>query len=81
MWSLPQGVFSLLTGDVSVGAGRHIWVMSAVVYMCINVCVGLDLHVRVMCVCICMMIRVWLLPSHLPRLALRVCSFPDLRAG
>ena len=49
--------------------------------MCINVCVGLDLHVRVMCACICMMIRVWLLPSHLPRLALRVCSFPDLRAG
>ena len=44
MWSLSPGSFQSLK-DVSMGVGRHIWVMSTVVYMCINVCVGLDLHV------------------------------------
>lgn len=36
--------------------------------------------VWVMCEGVCMLIRVWV-PLHLPHLALRVCSFPDLRAG
>lgn len=33
-----------------------------------------------MCEGVSMLIRVWV-PLHLPGLALRVCSFPDLRAG
>ena len=46
-----------------MGAGRHIWVMSAIVYMCINVCVGLDLHVWVMCEYVCVIIKGWVPPS------------------
>ena len=46
-----------------MGAGRHIWVMKAIVYVCINVCVGLDLHVWVMGECVCVIIRGWVPPS------------------
>lgn len=48
------------------------------VYKC--VCWSRSACVWVMCEDVCMLIRVWV-PLHLPRLALRVCSFPDLRAG
>lgn len=75
------GSFQSLNGGCERGCRQtHLGDERCCVYVYKCVCWS-DLHVWVMCECICMMIRVWLLPSHLPRLALRVCSFPDPRAG